>query len=152
MKENGFTLVELMVVILVVGLLAAIGIPKMQVALHKAKASELPPMISQIAKAEHFYLEETDEYTGPLGSHAAIVDALGVQVSPSSFFLYTVLDPDGDKSKYQARATNQYKLGELNIGTSIQLDNTGNIQAISGSASAWKTYLRAWVGDDDLTN
>lgn len=41
-KRIGFTLIEAMVVIVVLGILAAVGVPKLFGAIAKAKASEIP--------------------------------------------------------------------------------------------------------------
>ena len=42
LKKNGFTLIEIMVVIVILGVLAAVGVPKMFGVIAKAKASEVP--------------------------------------------------------------------------------------------------------------
>jgi len=55
MNKKGFTLVELMVVIVIIGVLAAVAIPKMMAATNKAKASEGPQMIGSIANLEHAF-------------------------------------------------------------------------------------------------
>ena len=40
-KRNGFTLIEIMVVIVIMGILAAVGVPKLFGMMAKAKAAEL---------------------------------------------------------------------------------------------------------------
>jgi prepilin-type N-terminal cleavage/methylation domain-containing protein len=52
-KRNGFTLVELMVVIVIIGVLAAVAIPKMMAATAKAKASEGPQILGAIERLQH---------------------------------------------------------------------------------------------------
>ena len=44
--KKGFTLIELMVVIVIIGVLAALAIPKFTDASTKAKISEIPTVIS----------------------------------------------------------------------------------------------------------
>ena len=41
-KKNGFTLIEIMVVIVIMGVLAAVGVPKLFGMIAKAKAAEVP--------------------------------------------------------------------------------------------------------------
>jgi len=64
---NGFTLVELMVVILIVGVLAAVAIPKFTAVSHKAKASEFPTVLTRMYGAEHTFQVENGSY-GPMAS------------------------------------------------------------------------------------
>jgi prepilin-type N-terminal cleavage/methylation domain-containing protein len=62
MVKNGFTLVELMVVVVVIGILAAFGMPKFQSAADKAKAAEALPILSAIAGAQESYRIAHGEY------------------------------------------------------------------------------------------
>jgi prepilin-type N-terminal cleavage/methylation domain-containing protein len=57
-NTKGFTLIELMVVIVIIGILAAIAIPKFMDASVKAKVSELPTVLATFEHAELAYLAE----------------------------------------------------------------------------------------------
>lgn len=58
MKKHGFTLTELMIVIVITGLLTAVSVPKLATVIAKAKASELAPAATSYSKLQAAYLYE----------------------------------------------------------------------------------------------
>ena len=60
--RKGFTLVELMVVIVIIGILAALAIPRVLGATNKSKATEFKPVLKQIYTLEEAYRQEHDAY------------------------------------------------------------------------------------------
>jgi prepilin-type N-terminal cleavage/methylation domain-containing protein len=83
-KNRGFTLIELMVVIVIIGILAALAIPKFLGASSKAKATECKPVLKQIFTLEEAYAQEKDLYSKDLAQ-------LGFDApAGTSRFAYTV--------------------------------------------------------------
>jgi prepilin-type N-terminal cleavage/methylation domain-containing protein len=59
LQQKGFTLIELMVVIVIVGILAAVAIPKFMDASAKAKMSEAPTVLASYESAQLAHVAET---------------------------------------------------------------------------------------------
>jgi len=59
--KKGFTLIELMVVIVIIGILAAIAVPKMFGMSAKAKAAEVGPAAGSWSKLQAAYITEVAE-------------------------------------------------------------------------------------------
>jgi len=81
MKKQGFTLIELMVVIVIMGILAAVAVPKLFAQIDKSKASEVGP-------AAGTYVHDQDAYVvdqNAIGTFAQI----GYDAPSSNYFTYT---------------------------------------------------------------
>ena len=56
-NKNGFSLLELLVVILIIGILAAVALPQYQKAVAKSKSAQLKVLVSSIVKSvQEYYL------------------------------------------------------------------------------------------------
>ncbi|MEI6833785.1 MAG: prepilin-type N-terminal cleavage/methylation domain-containing protein [bacterium] len=62
MKEAGFSLVELMVVVGIIGILAAIAVPKLQQFTAKAKQSEMRTELKSLDTMQQAYYAEQSTY------------------------------------------------------------------------------------------
>jgi prepilin-type N-terminal cleavage/methylation domain-containing protein len=135
-KARGFTLVELMVVIVIIGILAAVAIPKFLDATNKAKASEFPTQLTAMYTGEIAYQAEKGTYATTLAhlKDSGCVDVPGT----SRWFKYQI--PLANTTSFRATA----KLNNL-FGIATTADSAAIDQTNSKWASAnLKRYCPSW--------
>jgi type IV pilus assembly protein PilE len=120
-KSSGFTLIELMVAVLIVGILAAIAIPSYQSYLLKGNRTVAQVHLMNIAQQQQHYLLDSRSYAPSLAAlsmttptnvstHYTIEDPFTVGTAPNSFSVTAT--PIGSQANDQC-------------GT-LAIDNVGN--------------------------
>jgi prepilin-type N-terminal cleavage/methylation domain-containing protein len=136
MKKNGFTLIELMVVIVVIGILAMMAMPKFQTAADKTKVAEAPPALMAIAGAQEAYriahgkyllLDNTTNLANweLLGLKYPELIYFDISVSPATAVL---IAPNGQitPAEFTAIATLKKDLRIAKIGETITINERGD--------------------------
>jgi len=94
-SNKGFTLIELMIVVVIIGILAALAIPRFMASTTKSKQSEAKQILKQIYVMERAYRQEFDTYWGNgITADAANPDnfaRIGVQVGPTARYTYSLV-------------------------------------------------------------
>lgn len=62
-RTSGFTLLELLVVVIIVGILATIAVPSFTRAMERARQSEAAAFLDTVKTAEEAYYQENQKYT-----------------------------------------------------------------------------------------
>ncbi len=121
-KTKGFTLVELMVVIVIIGILAAVAIPKFLDASQKAKASEFPTQLTAIYTGQLAFQAERGSYVTVF---QYLKDSAGVDVPSSSrWFNYTMTAPNS--TSFTGKATVGTAFGDAQHPDYGQIDQTNS--------------------------
>lgn len=82
-KAKGFTLIELMIVVAIIGILAAIAIPNFIRFQARAKQSEVKGNLKSIFTAERSYYQEHDKYS-------AYIRSIGFAPERGNRYMYTL--------------------------------------------------------------
>ncbi len=91
-NRKGFTLIELMIVVVIIGILAALAIPRFMQATTKSKQSEAKQLLKQIYTMQRAYRQEYNTYGDDGVSIAAGVGGrftqIGVDVQTTARYTY----------------------------------------------------------------
>lgn len=106
MKE-GFSLIELLVVVLMVGILSAVALPQYHKAVAKARASELLQAGTSLAKAQNIYFIANNSYAQDL-------EFLDVEIEqPEGYVLATTTSENGKGGFWFSKAGSRMGISGL---------------------------------------
>ena len=135
MDQRGFTLIELMIVVVIIAILAAMAIPRFMRASVRSKQSEAKLILKQIYTMQRVYRQEKDTYFPSDGS--TVVAQPGVAIAPlyveimfPAYYSYSVT---GDASTFTATAGSKSATGldedpTLDVWT---IDQNGNLTCVT---------------------
>jgi prepilin-type N-terminal cleavage/methylation domain-containing protein len=124
-KINGFTFMELLVVVIVVGILVSAAIPILNKNIEKSRTSEAATTLNLIRMAERDYFLDNKTYTTNFDS--LNIDNPNNTASANRYFDYTITSADANG--FSASATR--KDGPY-TGDNYTIDQTGSIDSSNG--------------------
>ena len=138
-SQKGFTLIELMIVVVIIGILAALAIPRFMRATTKSKQSEAKQILKQIYTMEQAYRQEKNVYwvtAGVAGSATGNAFAqIGVEVGPTARYSYQLASADINTSFVCTATANAANgLDDDNTPDIWTIDAAGNLLCVSDDA------------------
>jgi len=135
--EQGFTLVELMIVVVIIGILCALAIPRVLATTAYTKQSEAKLVLKEIYEQQRVYYQRWDSYWIPAGGAANAANQLtfvdlGVTIQPTARYTYTIT---GDRTSFVATAV----CGVLDDDPTIdewQITSSGDLVAVNDDAKS----------------
>ncbi len=142
-KLQGFTLIELMIVVAIIGVIAAIAYPSYNGYVTKSKRTVGQSILTQVANRQEQFFMDNKTYTGDLtnlgyGASPLPVDSDG-QPNGSGEIVYTVSVQDGwtaNSYTLQAVPSGSHAGRDTDCGT-LTLTNTGVKAASGAGANCW---------------
>jgi type IV pilus assembly protein PilE len=124
-SEDGFSLTELMIALVIIGVLVLLALPKLLPVVTKAKTTEAKLMLKQLYTLEQSYKFEHDRYSLALSEigfeHEKLVSAGGQA-------RYKIEIRSADEKLFQAEATSVVDFNDNGVYNVWTVDQTGVIK------------------------
>ena len=147
-NEKGFTLIELMIVVAIIGILAAIAIPNFLNYQLKAKTAEAKTNLGAIRTSEEAYAAEADEYLTAASTPAGNATASKKAWAASVPFSAIGFQPAGEVYYRYGVHDTAIAVGSAALTASGANDAVGSgISPVAGTTQIWINAMSDLDGD-----
>lgn len=121
--KRGFTLLELIIVIIVIGILASLALPRYMKVSERARAAEAKNILGVLRRAQMIYIAQ-------YGNYSDAMDDLAVEITTPKYFVDppTLVAGDGGTLAYMVR--NDLEAGGVFIGYTYSINENGTIECM----------------------
>lgn len=104
-KLAGFSLIELMIVVVIVAILAAVAVPSYQNYILRTNRADAKSTLTQIAAAQERYFFSNNEYAVDDSAGGSFEDIYGSSTTSEGHYNIAVSNPCGDNTCFTITAT-----------------------------------------------
>jgi prepilin-type N-terminal cleavage/methylation domain-containing protein len=161
-KSSGFTLIEMLIVVIILGILAMIIVPQISVSQEDAKANALKTNLGGLRTAiEIYYLQHNNTYPGMKKTDGSLTDVADIAESNTAFLAQmtqftdvtgkvaatqTTAYPYGPYLKEGALPSNPYKDNTLLCDiTVVDITLSTGVKRAATGATGWKYLAKLGV-------
>jgi type IV pilus assembly protein PilA len=131
--KKGFTLIELMIVIAIIGILAAVAIPMYSDYTKKSRTSEVATNLKEVVKMQILWKEDPDKGGKSTADFATLINSIGYKTSSGK----TASDVAGCKGTAAGAATDPWACGAFYAYTTSATNGCSGTSVAKDSSIAY---------------